>query len=264
MKFSIYLLLGISFLFLNACKVGQRIVYVDDMKADTNYIITDVKPLLIQKNDRLSIFVSAKNPELAAPFNENVEAFDVGANGEVVTREVRNPLKNGYLVDLNGDIEFPILGTISVEGKSVNDVKNLLREKLISAKYINDPIVKVELTNLKINVIGEVKNIGVLDVPDNRINLLEAISRAGGLTTNASAQHVVVIREDNGTRKKTIVDLTSQDVFTSPVYQLQQNDIVFVEPKDNVPTPKDDMNWRLLTIGMSVVTVVFTALNFLK
>src|SRR5690606_163379 len=214
--------------------------------------------------DRLSIYVSAKNPELAAPFNDNIEAFDIGSRGEVVTKSVTSREKNGYLVDLNGNIEFPILGVIPVEGKSVNDVKLLLKDRLVEGKYINDPIIRVELTNLKINVMGAVQSVGVIDVADNRINLLEAISRAGGLSTNANAERVVVIREHNGLRRKTVVNLTSNDVFDSSVFQLQQNDIVFVEPKDAVPTPKDDLNWRLLTIGMSIVTLVFTAINLLK
>src|SRR5690606_8022739 len=125
----VYFIVGISFLFLSSCKIGQRIVYVDNMKQDTNYRIGEIKPLLVQKNDRLSIYVSAKNPELAAPFNDNIEAFDIGSRGEVVTKSVTSREKNGYLVDLNGNIEFPILGVIPVEGKSVNDVKLLLKDR---------------------------------------------------------------------------------------------------------------------------------------
>src|SRR5690606_17051376 len=119
--------------------------------------------------------------------------------------------------------------------------------------------VKVELTNIKVSVMGEVAAKGVFDVPDARITLIEAITRAGGLTRNAAADRIVVIREQDGKRIKLIADIEKQDIFESPAYYLKQNDLVFVEPRDTETTPKEDRTWRFVSVGLGIVTVVLTA-----
>ena len=250
--------------FLTACSVGQKIIYVKDMPESTEIPVSPVQPLTVQKNDRLSINISAKNPELAAPFNDEMLGYSVGRGGEVVSKGTSINRTAGYLVDQNGNIEFPILGTIAVEGKSVEQVKNSIKSRLMDEKYINDPIVKVELTNIKVSVMGEVAAKGVFDVPDARITLIEAITRAGGLTRNAAADRIVVIREQDGKRIKLIADIEKQNIFESPAYYLKQNDLVFVEPRDTETTPKEDRTWRFVSVGLGIVTVVLTAFNLIK
>lgn len=249
---------------LNACSVGQKVVYVKDMGENVNYPIAEVAPLTIQKSDRLSVFISAKNPELAAPFNNEMGSFSVQPTGVVTPGSTPTAMKAGYLVDQSGNIEFPILGTIAVEGKTIEEIKSIIRNKLIDEKYITAPIVRVELMNLKINVLGEVEHSGLIEVSDSKLTLIEAISRAGGLTKNANAQRITIVREEDGQRKKIVTDIESKDMFDSPGFYLKQNDFVFVEPKESENTPKEDRTWRYASFSLGLVTIVLTALNLIK
>lgn len=251
-------------LLLNSCVVSKKVVYVRDMEPDTTYRAMSAPPLRIQKSDRLSIVVSAKTPELAIPFNQGVGAYQVNDQGDISAGSSAATEIQGYLVDDSGEIEFPILGAFKVEGMTLEEIKNLIKSQLVKEKLINNPVIKVELLNLKINMMGEINKIGVLTVPDARITLLEAISRAGGLTVNASPGKITVIREENGVRKMVINDIRSRDIFNSPTYYLQQNDIVYIEPLDAQPTPKVQTNWRYITTGLGLVATVFTIINVFK
>jgi len=250
-------------LLLSSC-ASKKVVYVQDMLVDTVYNAIKAPALRIQKSDRLSIVVSAKIPELAVPFNQGIGTYQVNEQGNVSNNPSTTPDVKGYLVDDNGEIEFPILGTLQVSDFTFEQVQNLIKSRLIDEKLINKPTVKVELLNLKINMMGEVNSVGVLDVPDGRITLLQAITMAGGLTVNAAPDRITVIREENGVRKKVFNNIQSRDIFNSPTYYLQQNDIVYIEPKDAVQTPKEEKNWRYISTGVGLLAVVFTLLNFFK
>ncbi len=256
------LLIGMSM--LNACMAPKKVVYVKDMVPNVSYNMTAVPMLRLQKNDRLNIRISSKNPELAAPFNSIAGGYAIGDKDHATGSSMNNQDSQTYLIDQQGGIAFPILGNLSIEGLTLEEVRDLLTKRLSGGGYINDAIVKVELVNLKINVMGEVNRIGIIDVPDARINLLEAISKAGGLTRNAASDRVTVIREENGMRKKIMNDIQSQDVFDSPTFYLQQNDMVYVEPIAAENTSKEDRTWRFTSIATGVVTVILTALNLFK
>ncbi len=131
-------------------------------------------------------------------------------------------------MDADGDIRFPVLGTLSVMGKTRGIVEEELKAKL--SEYITDVVVDVRIINFKITVIGEVRNPGVFRIQDERVTLPEAIALAGDLTIDGKRTEVTVIREENGVRKVARIDYTSSDLFTSPYYFLKQNDIVYVEP----------------------------------
>ena len=250
-------------LLLSSC-ASKKVVYVQDMLVDTAYNAIKAPALRIQKSDRLSIVVSAKIPELAVPFNQGIGTYQVNEQGNVSNNPSTTPDVKGYLVDDNGEIEFPILGTLQVSDLTFEQVQNLVKSRLIDEKLINKPTVKVELLNLKINMMGEVNSVGVLEVPDGRITLLQAITMAGGLTVNAAPDRISVIREENGVRRKVFNNIQSRDIFNSPTYYLQQNDMVYVEPKDAVQTPKEEKNWRYISTGVGLLAVVFTLLNFFK
>lgn len=250
-------------LLFNSCVVSKKVVYVKDMIPDTTYHAMLAPALRVQKNDRLSIVVGAKSRELAAPFNQGMTAYQLDDQGNVPAGSSSMETQ-GYLVDNNGEIEFPILGTLRIEGKTMNEVKNMIKQRLIDEKLISKPMIKIELLNLKINMMGEVKNVGVLNVTDPRITLLEAISRSGGLTLNAATDKITVIREENGVRRMVINDIQSKEIFNSPTFYLQQNDIVYIEPKDAEPTLKAQNNWRYISTGLGLLVTVFTILNFFK
>lgn len=262
-KCFLFLFIG-SMLLFSSCLVSKKVVYVEDMLPDTTYSVMAAPTLRIQNGDRLDILVSSKMPELAAPFNQGTGVYQVDDKGDIVTNSSVYSGNKGYLVDDQGLIDFPILGTLYIKGMTINEVKNIIKSQLISEKLISDPVIKIELLNLKISMMGEVNSVGVLDVPDGRITLLEAITRSGGLTINAAVDKINVIREENGERKVIISDLLSYDIFNSPGYYLQQNDIVYVQPRDAEITPKVQQNWRYIGTGVGLLGTVFAILNFIK
>lgn len=250
-------------LLFSSCLVSKKVVFVEDMIPDTTYSMMEPPPLRIQKGDRLDILISSQMPELAAPFNVGIGAYKVDEQGDVSTSSTARDNK-GYLVDDHGRIDFPILGSIYVENQTIDAVKNRIKGRLVDEKFISDPVVNVELINLKINIMGEVNSVGVIEVPDGRITLLEAITQAGGLTVNAAPERIRVIRQTDGERMVFVNDLLSQDIFESPTYYLQQNDIVYIEPAGAETTPRVERNWRYFTTTIGLLGTVFAVLNFIK
>ncbi len=177
------------------------------------------------------ILVESETPKVAAPFNKqtnkqiNLETGYNNFNGI-------NPILDGYLVSKNGEIVFPILGKLKVSGLTHQELGVLIEEKLKSGQHITDPMVTVKLLNYKIYVMGEVARPGVVNVDNEKITILEALSAAGDLTIYGLRDNVTVVREHNGKRQIGNVDLTSKDLFSSPYYYLQQNDVIYVEPNN--------------------------------
>lgn len=238
---------------LNSCFVSRKIVYFNDLLTDTAYKTNPIPPIRVQKNDRLSIQVSAKDPELAIPFNNQAGLYNFTDNGEFKT----SLIDRGYLVDQQGNIDFPSLGTLNIEGMTLDGVREFIKEKLVSNKLLSSPVVKVELLNLKVIMMGESGN-RVIDAPDGRLTILEAITRAGGLSNNASTNKIGVIREENGERKVYLADIEKKSIFDSPIYYLQQNDIVYIEPKASVVRGDEARTWRVMGMILSIISVSTT------
>ena len=179
--------------------------------------------------------MNSKDPELALPFNMPLISYQIGNQNIGQQRLV------GYLVNQDGNIDFPILGEIHVEGLTRMQVTELIKKRLIEEELIKDPIVTVQFLNFKVSVIGEVGRPGTFDISGDRITLLEALSMAGDLTIYGRRDRVAVIREKDGKRSILYHDLRSSDIFQSPCYYLQQNDIVYVEP-NNAKTGQSRIN----------------------
>jgi len=258
-------ILGLTLLahiLLNSC-LSPKVVYVNDMLPDTEYPVAEASIVRLQKNDRLSIQVSAKSLELAAPFNTVAGTYKVGTDGSVSTGIDQSSNAHGYLIDREGNIAFPILGTLHIEGLTLEEVRDLVRNKLINNKLINEPIVNVEILNFKISVTGAIGN-RVLEAPDGRMTLLEAITKAGGIGVNAAPDKITVIREEEGVRRKIVTNIQSQEIFNSPAYYLKQNDIVYIEPKSVEITPKEDRFWRYFGVGTGLLGTVIGILTLTK
>lgn len=217
------LALGLGLLF-SSCGSVKKTVYFQDVDQETVQDISLKYEVHILKDDLLSIVVNSTNPELAVPFNAPVVSHQIGGNpyGQATVL--------GYLVDSDGYIDYPILGRIKVEGMTRNELTTFIKKRIIEEKYINDPIVSVSFLNFKVSVMGEVGRPGTFSVTGDRITLLEALSMAGDLTIYGKRDRVAVIRENNGVRTMRYMDLRSAQIFESPFYYLQQNDIVYVEP----------------------------------
>lgn len=209
-----------------SCASPEKVLYLQDVEQYKEQVIDEAYEVRIHKDDLLSIMVNSRNPELALPFNMPLLTFQLGSN-QVYTGQQR---VLGYLVDSEGYIDFPILGKLRVDGLTRLQLTNLIKNRLIEEDLIKDPVVTVQMLNFKISVMGEVARPGSFSITSDRVTLLEALSMAGDLTIYGKRDRVAVIREVNGKRTILYHDLRSADLFRSPCYYLQQNDIVYVEP----------------------------------
>ena len=242
-------------LLLSSCS-SRKIISLQAMQMGHLYPIDAKYEAIVHRDDRLSITVSCKNPELALPFNIYGGTFQVGSDGNITTSETSARVnEKGYRVDIDGNIDFPILGKLHVEGLTVSQVTDLIKKKLIAGNYMKDPLVSLEFLNFKYTVLGAVGHTGTFSVDGDRITLLEAVANAGDLTARAKVDRVAVIREIGGERQMFMHDLRSKDIFESPCFYLQQNDIVYVEPKYN-KKDNEERGWQIGTTLLSVVTAV--------
>jgi polysaccharide export outer membrane protein len=214
------------FLFLFfSCASKKDIVYyqsIDSLQSQEQGSSYEIK---IQPDDLLSIIVSAEDPEIAAPFNlssvTTQQTTDLKNAGGQMTMQL-------YLVDANGNIEFPIIGKLKVSGLTRTEVMQMLHSKI--ATYIKNPIINLRIANFKIYIQGEVTAPGSYPVNSERITLIEALSLAGDLTIYGKRNNILIIRETNGVKSFNRVDITNANFINSPFYYLAQNDVVYVEP----------------------------------
>lgn len=253
----------LALLLFTSCASKKDYVYLQDMQMGTSYPIETRYEPIIHSDDRLSITVSCKNPELAIPFNIYGGGIRIGADGHVTADEANTTAENGYRVDVDGNIDFPILGKLHIEGMTVNAVKKLICDKIEAGNYMKDPLVLIEFLNFKYSVLGAVSHNGSFSANGDRVTLLDAIAKAGDLTAKARTNRVAVIREVNGERQMFMHDLNSKDIFESPCFYLQQNDIVYVEPKYR-KKDNEDRGWQIGTMVLSAITAVCSVLWAIK
>lgn len=223
--FKLGILLSLLVVSAASCSTYKKINYIQDAQLDTALTMIANQGILIQPMDMISIVVSSRDPELARIYNLPVVTYQAGSEA---TMSSYNQRLIGYSVDNDGNIQFPELGTIHVAGLNRWQLAELIREKLSS--LVKDAVVTVQFMNFKISVTGEVSSPGVFDISGDKITIFEAISLAHNLTIYGRRDGVYVIREQNGNRTIYQVDLRTVDMFNSPAYYLQQNDVVYVEP----------------------------------
>lgn len=240
---------------LTGCKSQKDFLYLADMTDDQGYAITQRYVPKVQRDDRLEITVSCKNPELAVPFNVAPGAAAATPGGKVDVKDKGQY----YRVDNDGEINFPVLGKLYVAGMTLSEVSDMIRDRIIQGNYIKDPIVTIEFKNFHYTVLGAANSNGNYTCDGDRVTLLEAIAQAGDLATNADLGQVAVIREEGNTRTVHTVDIRKSDLFNSPVFYLAQNDIIYVRPKKPKSEKKASfLEW--LTVALSVVSATATVL----
>lgn len=244
-------------LVLSSCGSRKKLVYLQDMETFKYYQIATKHEAVIHRDDKLSITVSSKNPELAIPFNISGGSFQVAADGSVVS-ESRGSVSKGYQVDVNGNIDFPILGELHVEGKTRSQLTEMIKNRLVVENLIKEPIVLIDFMNFKISVLGEVTHTGTFTINSDRITLLEALAMAGDLKSSARTDRVAVLREDGEQRCMYMHDLRSKDIFESPCFYLQQNDIVYVEPTKYKSNGARERNTTNLSLFLSAIAALST------
>ncbi|MCB0755958.1 MAG: polysaccharide export protein [Flavobacteriales bacterium] len=244
MKFrpAILLLLFSSVLMLSqSCITRKDISYFQDISDSLSVQkITQGFEARIAAGDILSIHVSSLSAEASSFFN-------------VVGEETDQQVANTYLVDADGNIEMPLIGSVQVGGYTGIEAKENIKQKL--DQYLVDPSVNVRIRNFKVTVLGEVKTPGVYTIPNEKITLIEAIGLAGDLTIFGKRVDVLVVREEAGERKFFKVDLRSKELFESDFYYLHSNDIIYVEPgKGKIASA--DAWYRILPIVLSGLSTV--------
>ena len=211
-----------------SCK-NTKYIYLEDMPLDSTLPITNKQEAHVMPGDRLEIRVICTKQELAIPFN--AYSYQVSQEGGATgTNEVK-----GYLVDDQGFIDFPILGRLQVGGLTTPQISSNIQGMLVNGKYIPDALVETRITNFTIYGLGSLAP-GKLVIPDAKINVLQAVAQMGDLRNTAKYDKVRVIRENGNERMEYDIDMTTKDLYDSPAFYLQQNDIVYAEPKKR---PKD-------------------------
>ena len=246
----------VTMMILASCASSKKFVYLNDMVPGESYPINTEMSTVVHENDRLDIKVSCKNPELAVPFNVQTGAYQVAADGSVKSAGV-DVLEQGYRVDAEGNIVFPILGKINVAGKSLKEVSDLIADMIEEGNYIKDPEVSIEFLNFKYTVLGAVNGKGTFTVDGDKITIIEAIAKAGDVTRAARLDRIAVIRMVDGKQQIFYNDLRTADIFMSPTYYLQQNDIVYVEPRNR---PRNENTWQWVSFGTSLISVLSSVL----
>ncbi len=247
MKFTAkIILLGCIGLLISSCGSRKDIVYFQDSSNFETIVDVNAFEPKFKIDDEVSILISTTNPEASIPFNLFRGVTESGGTPDQVS----------YLVDKYGEIDFPVLGKISVAGLSPEELRLSLKNKL-EGSYLNDPIINIRLKNFRVTVLGQVNSPGTYLVLGERVSILEALGLAGDLTIQGVRQNIMVIRDFNGTKVTQRIDITSKEAFKNPVFYLTQNDVVYVEPsKSAIKISTLDQR---VTIGLSLVTFAITS-----
>ena len=219
-----------------ACSTPARITYFQDLRpGESEQQVVAATEIKVRPGDKLSIIVNSRDPQLTQLFNLPYVTQQIG-RGSTSTSSPSNATSqgvSGYTVDEEGMIDFPVLGKIEIAGKNREEIAAFIKEELLAKNLVKDPVVTVEYMNLCISVLGEVASPGRYSIDRDKVTLLDAISMAGDLTIYGKREKVLVLREENGVQRVYGVNLCSAEhLYTSPVYYLRQNDVVYVEPNN--------------------------------
>lgn len=234
-----------------SCGTRQNLVYFSDLPDTAAYKVAmgEVAEPTVQPNDVLRITVNSLNPETNQLFNTGV----LQVTDEAASTGSGNVGQQGYLVNADGYISFPVLGQVQVEGLTRDQV----RQKMVTliSEYVKDPIINVRFTNFRVTVVGEVRNPFTFTVPTERINIIEALGLAGDMTEFGKRDNVLLIRENGGERIMVRLNLNDKETLNSPYFYLRQNDVVYVEPT-RYRDPSGDRSLRIISAVFSGLTAL--------
>lgn len=232
--------LAVICVMMNSCTTPKNVTYFQDAYDQMVIQPSAMRQIRVEPNDKLSIIVKSKDPELANLFNLGIYSNRVGnvtsVNGDgtsIRNYSTSNEGISAYTVSPQGTIDFPILGTLHVSGMSRSELAGFIKGELMGRNLVKDPTVTVEFLSTGISVLGDVNHPGRFDLNRDNLTILEAISLAGDLTIQGQRENVMVIREENGKTMTYRVDLTdTRNLMESPAYYLKQNDVIYVEPNN--------------------------------
>jgi polysaccharide export outer membrane protein len=243
-----YLIFAFVSLFLVSCASKKNVLYLQNIdQINSNSTSLSYEPKL-QKDDLLSIIVAADQPELTVPFN----LPQIQGNYQI--NQNQDGIKT-YLIDVDGNIVFPVIGKVKLAGLTRSQAVSMLEEKI--KEYITNPSINLRILNYKFSVLGEVNRPGTFKIDSERITLLEALSQSGDLTIYGNRSNILVIREIDGKKEYNRVDITKADFINSPFYYMVQNDVVVVEPnKTRVNSSVVGPNLNVTISAISLLTTI--------
>ena len=250
-------LLTLLVLLTASCTTPRTLGYLLDMEYNKDYPARPAPELTVQKEDRLTIQVISENPVLSAPFNTLLTLTDLANN------QTKQPVLT-YTVDQQGNIEFPVLGSLHVEGLTLKELQDMISGEIVSRGYIKDPVVNASLDNFTVTVIGE-RSMTISPIEGKSLNLLQAIARFGGTSgENFNINDVTVIRTENGTRRAYSVNLQTKALFDSPVFYLQQNDVIYLKHKGSQMNNSVRNFFSMIGIVSSFASLILSYLALTK
>lgn len=260
----LYSLLGI-FVVFTSCK-HQEINYLKNIEEVALQTSLQNAKSTIQTGDQLTILISAKDMDVVKPFNQNYSSGEIVQyslpSGNAVAQGQKAVSGPSYTVDSEGYIDFPVIGKVDAKGKTIEELKENLREAL--TKYVKNPIVNIKTSNYKVVVLGEVNKPGTYYIPDGDATLFSALGLAGDLTMYGIRKNVLIVRNIDGQVTKQILDLTDANFINSPYYHLKQNDVIYVSANETKQkTSRLDPNAGIYIAAAGIIVTIL-ALVFKK
>lgn len=248
-------------LLLASCATNKRAAYIQQVQTDIPTAIEQDYQIRIKPLDRLTVTINSKDPELAAPFNA-ASSYN-SLNGLSTYSSSSNGNLQILTVDKEGKIQLPIIGEIDCDGLTRNELAKKIENTIRENGMVHDPIVIIQFADVKFSVLGEVARPGQFSITKDRISLFDALAMAGDLTIYGIRTDVAVAREVDGVRTIEYLDLTSKELFNSPAFYIQQNDVIYVKPnkyKAQAGEISQNRNFYLSLVGtaISVATLIIT------
>ncbi|UJF28805.1 polysaccharide biosynthesis/export family protein [Kaistella sp. 97-N-M2] len=250
MNKNIFLFFVAMLLLVTSCKTRDKtseLNYMQNVEQVATETALKTAGNTIQKGDQLVIFVSARNMEVVRPFNQGYytspdPTISNAPNSEKV-----------YLVDSEGDIDFPVIGKLNTTDKTLETFRTELTDRV--SRYVKNPTVTMRLANFKVTFLGEVARPGQISVPEGQTTLLNALGLVGDVTMYAKRDGILIVRNVNGTIEKARISLMDDNLINSPYFQLKQNDVIYVssnEKKEKISRQDPNINIYIAVAGMVV------------
>lgn len=249
-------LFAVCALMVTSCNTIKDIAYLQDIPTDSPITLQVPQDIRLEPGDQLSISIHGRDPKVVEIYNMPTVATSTGGS-----------TKANYTVNANGQIDMIQFGLIHVAGFTRSELANQIKYKLVSSGVVRDPVVVVDFATMSYSVLGEVASPGRKPIDRDHITIMDALAQAGDLTIQGKRKNVLVLRNEHGKQTAYRIDLTnSESVYSSPVYNLKQNDIIYVEPtaKKANESANNANTFRTPAFWMSLVTFTITLLALFK
>ena len=249
-------LFAVCALMVTSCNTIKDIAYLQDIPTDSPITLQVPQDIRLEPGDQLSISIHGRDPKVVEIYNMPTVATSTGGS-----------TKANYTVNANGQIDMIQFGLIHVAGLTRSELANQIKYKLVSSGVVRDPVVVVNFATMSYSVLGEVSSPGRKPIDRDHITIMDALAQAGDLTIQGKRKNVLVLRNEHGKQTAYRIDLTNpENVYSSPVYNLKQNDIIYVEPTEKRANESDNNSntFRTPAFWMSIITFSISMLSLFK